>query len=81
MDTFNHEATEAIAHWTALAEAQDRWAVYEEGRGQYGGVARNKAALYRRTAEAIRLTAATGVWHCTCCHKPRCAQKPEGRRG
>lgn len=56
--------------WEALAESAERLASYYESRGEYGGVARNKADTYRRTATALRLEITTGKHHCVCCLSP-----------
>lgn len=58
------------SQWAALAEEADRTAEWEESQGRYGGVYRNKAALYRRTVESEQLEEATGKPHCVCCLKP-----------
>lgn len=65
------EINEAIAGWEKLAREQDDAAAYEEGRGAFAGVHKNRAELYRRTAESLRLELATGDWHCACCLKRR----------
>lgn len=61
-------------HWLQLAEEAERMATYLESRGEFGGTYRNKAETYRRTAEALRLEAATDLFHCVCCLKPRGAK-------
>lgn len=58
---------EHAADWDALAAEQERFAV--NGVALIPEVAKNKAALYRRTAEALRIEAKTGVAVCACCHK------------
>jgi len=65
------EINTAIEHWEKLATAEDETAAYHEGRCEYGGVARNRAGMFRRTAEALRLELKTGKAHCACCLKPR----------
>jgi len=55
------------ADWDALAADQERFAV--NGVALIPEVAKNKAAIYRRTAEALRIEARTGVAVCACCHK------------
>jgi hypothetical protein len=68
--------TESIAHWTALAEAQDR--SIAEGFAACPQAAKHKADLYRRTAQALQYEQDTGVPVCVCCLKPR-GQKPTGK--
>lgn len=53
------ELLEAAGHWDALAAEQP---------GDDCG--RERAKLYRRTAEALRIQSKTGVAVCACCLKP-----------
>lgn len=64
------EINEAIAGWEKLAVEQDEATAYEESRGQYAGVHKNRVELYRRTAESLRLELEKGEPHCVCCLKP-----------
>lgn len=61
---------ESATHWNNLANEAESFAEYEERRGHYGGVYRNKAFTYRRTVLAIFMEQETGVWHCSCCLEP-----------
>jgi hypothetical protein len=61
----NQTAAEAMEHareWEALADQQE-----DTSFGRW------RASTYRRTAEAFRLEAQTGVAHCVCCLKPTTA--------
>jgi hypothetical protein len=75
---------ESAAHWNKLADDELRWASYEEGRGHYGGVHRNRAEMFRKTADSIELEIKTGKTHCTVCLGPHenrfCPQRPGARR-
>lgn len=54
------EARRHADEWEALAEGEDV---------KDGQAARHRAATYRRTAQALRLEAKTGLPHCACCLK------------
>lgn len=69
-DTMSNEILESIKHWRALAKEALDFAAYEESRGAFGGVFRNKADTYERTARSLELELATGKGHCVCCLKP-----------
>lgn len=63
-------ALESALHWEGLAKKEDERAAYEAALGRYAGVHVNKATLYRRTAEAIRMEDRDGRPYCVCCLKP-----------
>jgi hypothetical protein len=75
---------ESADHWNQLADDELRWAEYEEGRGHYGGVHRNRAEMFRKTARSLELQVETGKPHCTVCLGPHdnqyCLQRPGARR-
>ena len=58
---------ESADHWNQLADDELRGAEYEEGRGHYGGVHRNRAEMFRKTARSLELQVETGKPHCTAC--------------
>ena len=58
------EALRAIRQWYALADQQDKIALYD--RVGVADVARRRAALYRDTARAMRLGLETGQTWCAC---------------
>jgi hypothetical protein len=63
-------AAESAAHWEALATNEDAMADHYDSIGRpYGDTSsyRHRAACYRRTADALRLEAATGKPHCSVC--------------
>lgn len=62
---------ESASDWNRLANEQEAWGDYEAASGRFDGVARNKAALYRRTVVSLVLESEHGVSHCVCCLKPR----------
>lgn len=63
------ELSEAAAHWDKLAEEQD--SIAAEGNPlDCPDTCAERAKMYRRTAESLRLQIATGVAHCACCLKP-----------
>jgi hypothetical protein len=74
---------ESADHWNKLADDELRWASYEEGRGHYGGVHRNRAEMFRKTARSLQLEIETGKPHCTVCVGPHlnqhCPQAPHNR--
>lgn len=55
------------SEWEALAVEQERHA--ELGL-VLPKIAADRAEVYRRTAEALRIEERTGVAVCVCCHKP-----------
>lgn len=57
-------------HWRKLAQEQRDRATYLEGRGEYGGVHRTRAALYDRTVDAIDLSRQHGEPYCACHLQP-----------
>ncbi len=57
-------------HWESLAEEEDRKAAWDDVHVGSGAASRNKAAVYRRAADAARLQETTGEPHCVCCLKP-----------
>ncbi len=69
-----------MSGWAALAVEADEHATYLESRDEHSGAWRNKAALYRRTVEALAMEERTGQAHCVCCLKPASASKPAWRR-
>lgn len=75
---------ESMDHWNMLADDELRWAEYEEGRGHYGGVHRNRAETFRKTALSLELEIKTGRPHCTVCLGPHdnqfCPHRPGQRR-
>ena len=71
MSYTREQITESMEQWEALAAEQDERATWTSThRTGCVDVCRNKAALYRRTVEALRLELETGQPHCTCCLKP-----------
>ena len=71
------ECNEAADHWERLAEEQDDWAAWERSFGRYDGVHKSKAVLFRDAAKSLRLTAETGIHHCSCHFIPstRCPRR------
>lgn len=65
------EPEESSAHWARLADEQEAAAKWDESLG-LGDVSvyYHRAALYRRTAEALHREATTGVPHCSACGGP-----------
>ena len=66
-----NEIEQAARHWEALADSAEEMAAWERDIGidmspPGHSVGDNQARLYRQTAEAIRITARTGVHHCAC---------------
>lgn len=59
---------EAAAHWDALAANEERYV--REGATLCPQAATARAALYRKTAQSLRLELQTGTPHCACCLKP-----------
>ena len=57
-------------HWRALAQEKRNWAAYLESRGEHGGVQRNQADTYDRTAQSLDLGEQHGEPFCTCHLKP-----------
>lgn len=55
-------------HWEKLANEEADRRTWDKHCVQSASQARE--ALYRRTAEAIRLRIKTGKPHCACCLKP-----------
>lgn len=64
-------------HWRTLAEEQRRWAVYLASRGEYPGVAHNKAALYDAAATSLDLEAQHGEPFCVCHLEPMRAMREQ----
>lgn len=66
---------ESIDHWEMLAAEQE--SQISPALVGLSDPARNRALLYRRTANALRLEQTTGQPHCSCCLLPRSANHPE----
>jgi hypothetical protein len=61
------EIDESIAHWTRLAEDQER--AVSEGYACCPQASQAKSSVYRRTVLALQLEKETGFSHCVCCLK------------
>jgi hypothetical protein len=64
------EALASAEHWEALAADALRMAEWNDTHIGSGAPQRHQAETYKRTAEALRIEARTGVPHCSCCMKP-----------
>ncbi len=65
------DAEQSARHWEKLATSAEEMAAWDRDVGldmslPGQSVGDNRARLYRRTAQAIRITARTGVHHCAC---------------
>lgn len=68
------EAAASADHWERLAVEAEVQAKWDRDHGidlsnPGGSAGDHKAATYRRTAQALRLEAATGRAHCSLCLK------------
>ena len=74
MSTGRNDAAASAEHWERLADEAAAQAQWDRDHGidlSKPGLSAGdyRAAIYRRTAQALRLEAATGKAHCSLCLK------------